>query len=80
MRLDYEDFMQAYNLFQRINSVPLEQIELYSGGVKIDFLPEDVEFFKFTGLSNKSFIEMLDENYELSIAHEGEEVEDGDDD
>jgi hypothetical protein len=41
---------------QRINKTPLEEIEFYEDGMKVDMSKELIEAFEFTGLNNIDFI------------------------
>lgn len=43
---------------ERINAIPLEQIDLFDGGERIDLTPEIIEEWRMIGMSNQAFIEM----------------------
>lgn len=56
MRVDLEEIYDIMKRRKRINSVPLEDIEFYENGIKLDINPEIVNDFKFIGLNNIDFI------------------------
>lgn len=59
MRIDGEEFRKAMEYRRSVNAAPLEQIEIYDGGVKVEIAAEDVEFWNAVGLSNWDFVKMM---------------------
>lgn len=57
MRVDLEDFIKMVEFRKRINSVPLNEIELYQNGNRIFFDEKDVDEFRFTGLNNTNYLD-----------------------
>lgn len=62
MHVDVDYVMHLLSEIRKINKLPLEEITWVKGQEEI-FIPEsDAEEFRFTGLSNKSFVEFYLEN------------------
>lgn len=56
MRIDIEHVRKIQEERMKINSVPLEQIEWYEDGKKVETNPGIIDDFLFTGLNNTDFI------------------------
>jgi len=56
MRVNIEHVRKIQEERKKINSVPLEQIEWYKNGKKIDIDPKTIKEFQFMGLNNTDFI------------------------
>jgi hypothetical protein len=56
MQLDIEYIWQLKNALALINKMPLENIEFYDKGIKLDIDEELIEEFNFMGLNNVDFI------------------------
>jgi hypothetical protein len=55
MRVSVEDIIELRKRRQAINNTPLEEIEWTRNGEVVEVTEEDVEGWKFTGLSNFDF-------------------------
>lgn len=55
MRVNIEDLDKYKEFIASINSVPLEQIEWFYSGYLLNFPKEQIDEFKFVGLTNASF-------------------------
>lgn len=55
MRVNIEDLDKYKEFIDSMNSVPLEQIEWFCGGYLLKFPKEQIDEFKFVGLTNASF-------------------------
>ena len=58
MRMDIEEIQELIERMSAFNRLPLSEVEWHKGGVKLDVPANFIEDFKFTGLSNKCFVEM----------------------
>ena len=58
MRIDIERVRELLEAIAEINRAPLEEIEVYENGEKVDIPTVCLEDWKFTGLGNINFIEM----------------------
>ncbi len=56
IRIDIEHVRKIQEERKRINSIPLEQIEWYEDGIKLEIHPDLIREFLFTGLDNTDFI------------------------
>lgn len=56
MRVDIEDVFNNINERRRWNSPDLKEIEFFKDGKKVEVNTEQVEEWKYTGLSNEVFI------------------------
>ncbi len=56
MRIDIEDVYEIQKERSRINSIPLEDMELYLDGERIEISEEKISEWKFIGLNNYYFI------------------------
>jgi hypothetical protein len=56
MRIDIEHVRKIQEERMKINSVPIEQIEWYEDGKKVEIDPKVIEDFVYTGLNNTDFI------------------------
>lgn len=59
MQVNIEDLDKYKEFIASINSVPLEQIEWFCGGYLLQFPKEQIDEFKFVGLSNASFLDYV---------------------
>lgn len=57
MRVDTEQIEAALRVLDDFNRLDLKEVEFFTNGVKINIDPHAVEQFRFTGLSNKTFVE-----------------------
>lgn len=60
MRIDVEEVRKLHARMKEINSVPLEEIEWFENGKKIDVDSEIISDWKFMGLTNFYFAVDLD--------------------
>ena len=58
IRIAIEDVLELQAKRAAINTLPLGEIEWTQNGEVIPITPEQVEDFRFTGLSNTSFVEL----------------------
>ncbi|MDE1971269.1 MAG: hypothetical protein KGI50_06885 [Patescibacteria group bacterium] len=58
MIVDIQHVKSLQEELARINSIPLEELELYDGDTRIIVSPEILDDWKFIGLSNITFIEL----------------------
>lgn len=56
MKVDINEVRAAIRERNRINSIPLELMELYDGEKKTKINPQLIEDWKFMGLNNIDFI------------------------
>lgn len=56
MRVDIEHVRKIQEERMKINKVPLEQIEWYEDGKKVEIDPGIIDDFLYTGLNNTDFI------------------------
>jgi len=56
MRVNLEEVQKNLNQRSKWNSTPLEEIEFYERGVKIEIPKEIINQFERTGLNNIDFI------------------------
>lgn len=56
MKVNLTEFEQHMAYRRLINETPLEDIEIYKDGKKIEVDPKLVEDFKYYGLNNTDFI------------------------
>ncbi len=56
MRVNIERIMALRQELGKINREPIENIDFYENGSKIEIPKEAIEQFKFTGLSNVDFV------------------------
>lgn len=56
MKINIEHVRKIQEERKKINSVPLEQIEWYENGIKVDINPETITDFLCTELNNIDFI------------------------
>lgn len=59
MRVNIEDLEKYKEFIASINSVPLEQIEWFYGGDLLRFSKEQIDEFKFVGLTNACFLDYV---------------------
>lgn len=64
MQVHIEKVLDLKRQLREINSVPLKDIVWLKNGSKIEYLQQDLEDFRFTGLSNTDFVEFYLEHYE----------------
>ena len=64
MQVHIEKVLDLKRQLREINSVPLKEIIWLKNGSKIEYLQQDLEDFRFTGLSNTDFIDYCLEDYE----------------
>ncbi len=58
IRFDVEEIEAPLAFLKKLNSFPLEEIEFYEGGEKVEIDPRVLDHWRFVGLVNKSFIEL----------------------
>ena len=56
VRIDVENVIQLMDERRQINITPLEDIEFWHDGLKVDIPIDEIANFMFTGLSNTDFI------------------------
>lgn len=59
MRVDVEEIISIHKRIQQINEQPLEQIEWYKKGEKIEVDKKQIDEWKFIGLSNFYFLSLM---------------------
>lgn len=59
IRINLELIEQFIDFKRRINSTPLQDIEFFRGGKPVAVSAEEIEEWRFTGMSNLSFAEEL---------------------
>jgi len=59
MKVEIKEFIKHLEYISAINRCPLEEIEIYLNGEKVDIHPQQRADFDFTGLSNKDFIRLF---------------------
>ena len=57
-KVDIEYVRNLLAELDKIDAIPLSEMQLYENGQKIEILPETIEEWRFVGLSNRAFIEM----------------------
>jgi len=57
-RVDVERVRNLLAELEKIDAIPLSEMQLYENGQKIEISPEAIEEWLFVGLSNRAFIEM----------------------
>lgn len=67
MKVNVEDVLELHKQLAKINKVPFKNIEWLLEGVPLTFTKEQVDFWRFTGLSNTSFTDFLNENGEFIV-------------
>lgn len=58
MKINLEEFDELIARFREINKAPLDELEIYQDGVRVVIPPKALEDYRFTGLSNRDFLEM----------------------
>ena len=58
LKIHVEEIIYLDEQLRRINRVPLNEIEFYENGVKLEIDPKLIEEFEFTGLGNVNFVLM----------------------
>lgn len=58
MRINLEEVDALINRLREINNVPLNELEIYENGERVTIAPKALEDFRFTGLSNRDFLEV----------------------
>jgi hypothetical protein len=56
IRADVEEIMTHIDALRAFDLIPLEKLELYENGQKVELSPEVIENWKFVGLNNKDFV------------------------
>ena len=56
MRVDLEEVRDIMKRRKRINNIPLQEIEWFENGKKIEIDLDTIDDFLFTGLNNIDFI------------------------
>lgn len=69
MQVNIEDLDKYKEFIASINSVPLEQIEWFYGGYLLRFPKEQIDEFKFVGLTNACFLDYV------GLSSDGEHTE-----
>lgn len=64
MQVHIEKVLDLKRQLREINSVPIKEIIWLKNGSKIEYLQQDLEDFRFTGLNNTDFVEFYLEHYE----------------
>ena len=64
MQVHIEKVLDLKRQLREINSVPIKEIIWLKNGSTIEYLQQDLEDFRFTGLSNTDFVEFYLEHYE----------------
>lgn len=64
MQVHIEKVLDLKRQLREINSVPIKEIIWLKNGSQIEYLQQDLEEFRFTGLSNTDFVEFYLEHYE----------------
>lgn len=57
-RFNVEDVTAALQVIAEFNRHDLGAIDLYQGGIKVEFAPAVIDRWKVTGLANKDFVEL----------------------
>lgn len=63
MQVHIEKVLDLKRQLREINSVPIKEIIWLKNGNKIEYLQQDLEDFRFTGLNNTDFVDFYLENY-----------------
>lgn len=63
MQVHIEKVLDLKRQLREINSVPIKEIIWLKNGSRIEYLQDDLEEFRFTGLSNTDFVDFWLENY-----------------
>jgi len=71
MRLSLEEVAAIQERRREINRCPLEDIEWFCNGKRIEVTAEDVEEWQFTGMTNIDFAETISAEAEAAEAEEG---------
>ncbi len=59
MKINEDDFQAAKDYRTKINRVDIYELEIYKDGVLLEVTKPRVEEWRFTGLSNWDFVEMV---------------------
>ena len=59
VRIDIEEIMALQQRRKEINALELDTIDFYKNGEKVAVAPEDVEEWKYIGLSNIHFAQQF---------------------
>jgi hypothetical protein len=60
MRVDIERIRKLRAELDEINAIDLKELQLFENGQPVTIQPATIEWWKFVGLSNMSFLESLD--------------------
>lgn len=58
-KIDIEEIEALQKRRKEINSIELGSIDFYKDGKKVEATAEDIEEWRFVGLSNIDFVEMV---------------------
>lgn len=67
MIVNIEEVRRVLEYLTHLNETPLAEIQLWAEGKPVTLDPQDIQEFKFMGLSNKSFFELLNDDFRLNI-------------
>jgi hypothetical protein len=60
MRVDIERIRKLRAELEEINAIDLKDLQLFENNQPVTIQPKTIEWWKFVGLSNMSFLESLD--------------------
>lgn len=52
MKVSVEELVDIKEIIKRVDSTPLEELEIYKNGKRLEVSPETIDNWKFIGLSN----------------------------
>ena len=67
MKIDLEWLEHVQSIRNRLNNTPLEEIHLYHEGSRVNFDPESLDWWSFTGLNNIDFLLAINEQGKLEF-------------
>lgn len=59
MKVELMEFVKHLDYISEINRCPINELEIYLNGEKVDIHPSQKADFKYTGLSNKEYVRLF---------------------